>query len=287
MRLPFALFVPLATFAVQTALAAPVDPTLAPLRNAPTFSQELATAYGAFSSPFAESAPEATEAFRAKGAAAGAGAPVPPIDPSATGSDDADAVADLAVGHAALLQVLNGGAAVYMPLSAANAQVKYDCWATAVEADAMAAGATCRTFFFNEMGRIRDQLGLRDDSRMKGVVLFDFGSDRLNEWADPVIDTIFEVIAAGRPEAVVVVGRTDTVGSTQTNVALSERRALTVERALEARGLAPDLVRYELLPLGQDSPVVETGDEVPLVFNRQVAVWAGTEADVEAALGAR
>ncbi len=281
---------------LSTALAAPalaqssptgtqhVDPTLAPLRAARTFTEELAIAYESFASPFAERAPEASAAFQAKAEQARGGVAFAPIDPASLEIDDADAAAALLAGHATLLQVLNGGAAVYLPDAAANAQNKYDCWATALGAGAMAAGATCQSFFEAEIGRIRDILGFRDDLRMKGIVLFEFGEAGLNEWSDPVLDSIFAVLAEARPEAVVVVGRTDTVGSTQTNVELSERRAVTIERALEARGGDPEVVRVELIPLGQDAPVVETGDEVRLVWNRQVAVWAGTGAEVDAAL---
>ncbi len=261
-----------------------VDPTLSPLRKARSFTEELAIAYGSFSNPFAERAPEATAEFKAKAEQARNGVAFAPIEPAALEIGDEEASAALAAGHATLLQVLNGGAAVYLPGAAANAQVKYDCWATALGAGATAAGRTCRDFFTAEIDRIRDVLGFRDDLRMKGVVLFEFGEAGLNEWSDPVLDSIHRVLAAAQPEAVVVVGRADTVGSTETNVALSERRAATVERALEDRGMRPEQVRYELIPLGQDAPVVETGDEVRLVYNRQVAVWAGTGAEVDAAL---
>ncbi|MEL6766434.1 MAG: OmpA family protein [Pseudomonadota bacterium] len=266
--------------------ASPIDPTLSPLANAPTFPAELATAYSSFANPFLERAPESAAAFKEKAAAAAAGRAVAPIAPTPDTIEDAEVFAQVAEDHAALLQVLDGGARVYLPINAANAQVKYDCWAAAAALGAMAAGNTCRDFLQSEMARIRETLGFRPAPAMKGVVLFEFGEAGLNRWSDPVLDSVADVLAAERPEAIVVVDRADTVGTTATNAALSERRARTVERALEARGFGEEQVRYALVPLGKDDPVVETGDQVRLVYNRQVAIWAGRAAEVDAALAA-
>lgn len=270
---------------VGNALAAEIgDPTLDTLRLTPSFPEALSSAYDSFSNPFLVSAPEQAEDFKRKAREAAAGVAVPPQDPATLGIADEALAAELQAGHAGLNQVLDGGARVYLPPSAANAQVKFDCWAVATSLGAEGAAGVCSRQFLSEIDRIRGTLGIRPDPRMRGVVLFDFGSAALNEWSKPVLDAIAASLAAERPEAIVAVGRADTVGRAETNEALSKQRAIVVEQALEVRGLDPDVVRFEVLPLGDTSPVVETGDNVRLVYNRQVAIWAGTNSEVDAAL---
>jgi outer membrane protein OmpA-like peptidoglycan-associated protein len=74
-----------------------------------------------------------------------------------------------------------------------------------------------------------------------------------------------------RPGAeIVVIGHTDRVGLLADNDALSIKRAQTMARIFEQRGVARALL--QAVGRGEREPLVATADEVPEPANRRVEV---------------
>ena len=63
-------------------------------------------------------------------------------------------------------------------------------------------------------------------------IFFDFDSSRLNAEAQAVVTQISEAHEKYNPATVVVIGHTDSAGSSDYNIMLSQRRAETVYNAL-------------------------------------------------------
>ncbi|HYD72120.1 MAG TPA: outer membrane beta-barrel protein [Candidatus Binatia bacterium] len=102
------------------------------------------------------------------------------------------------------------------------------------------------------------------------VVYFEWDRSNLNQAA---LETIDSAVARAREcnvGSVVVVGHTDTSGSTQYNVGLSERRAGVVRDALVARGISASSIRTEAR--GENDLARPTNDGVREPLNRRTAV---------------
>jgi OmpA-OmpF porin, OOP family len=102
------------------------------------------------------------------------------------------------------------------------------------------------------------------------VVYFEWDRSNLNAEA---LETIDSAVARARQcnvGTVVVVGHTDTSGSTQYNAGLSERRASVVRDALVARGVAAGSIRTEAR--GETDLARPTNDGVREPLNRRTAV---------------
>ncbi|HET9230484.1 MAG TPA: outer membrane beta-barrel protein [Vitreimonas sp.] len=102
------------------------------------------------------------------------------------------------------------------------------------------------------------------------VVYFEWDRSNLNQAA---LETIDSAVARAREcnvGSVVVVGHTDTSGSTQYNVGLSERRAGVVRDALVARGISAGSIRTEAR--GETDLARATNDGVREPLNRRTAV---------------
>jgi OOP family OmpA-OmpF porin len=102
------------------------------------------------------------------------------------------------------------------------------------------------------------------------VVYFEWDRSNLNQAA---LETIDAAVARARQcnvGGVVVVGHTDTSGSTQYNIGLSERRASVVRDALVARGVAAGSITTQAR--GETDLARATRDGVREPLNRRTAV---------------
>ncbi len=102
------------------------------------------------------------------------------------------------------------------------------------------------------------------------VLNFRFESDELTDEARALVPEILTLVR-GRPVAdVVVVGHTDTMGSTRANFDLGLKRAMMVRNLLAGAGLDP--ARIEASSLGETDLFVKTPDETPEPRNRRVDI---------------
>jgi outer membrane protein OmpA-like peptidoglycan-associated protein len=84
-------------------------------------------------------------------------------------------------------------------------------------------------------------------------VLFDFDKAALRPAAEAALGRVAEIIRQRAPRAVRIVGHTDAIGSDDYNRQLSERRARSVQRWLEAH--APGLPPLQAAGRGESEPV--------------------------------
>jgi OmpA-OmpF porin, OOP family len=103
-----------------------------------------------------------------------------------------------------------------------------------------------------------------------GDVLFDTGQATLKPGADLAINRLATYLSANPQTKVLVEGHTDSRGSADYNLALSERRAQAVATALESRGIPGD--RVQTAGRGKDFPVASNDTAAGRQQNRRVEI---------------
>ncbi len=103
---------------------------------------------------------------------------------------------------------------------------------------------------------------------MPGNVTFGFDSADLRSDFFDVLNSVALVLEEFDQTVLVVDGHTDSTGSRQYNMGLSERRAETVGRYLISQGVKP--VRIATYGYGPDYPVASNDNEVGRAQNRRV-----------------
>jgi outer membrane protein OmpA-like peptidoglycan-associated protein len=102
------------------------------------------------------------------------------------------------------------------------------------------------------------------------TIYFEWDRSNLNQAGVEVIDAAIARARQCNVSGATVVGHTDTSGSADYNVALSDRRASVVRDALVARGLPASLIQSE--SRGETDLAVPTRDGVREPNNRRTAV---------------
>lgn len=102
------------------------------------------------------------------------------------------------------------------------------------------------------------------------TVFFDWDKYDIRPDAASVIQEAAEYARSGNAARIVVIGHTDTSGSAEYNMGLSERRAGAVSQALQTHGVAAQVIGMEWF--GETQPAVDTGDGVREQANRRAYV---------------
>lgn len=103
---------------------------------------------------------------------------------------------------------------------------------------------------------------------MPSNVTFAFGSSDLDPQFFAVLDSVAKVLNKYNKTLVEVAGHTDSVGSAESNLILSERRANTVAEYLVSRGVNRD--RTMVVGAGEEYPVASNGTAEGRALNRRV-----------------
>ena len=98
-------------------------------------------------------------------------------------------------------------------------------------------------------------------------VYFDYDSSELLPDARTTLDAKVPLLTANAGIRVRVGGHTDNRGSDEYNVALGQRRAASVKRYLEARGI--DGARIDIVSYGEERPAVQEENENAWAQNRR------------------
>jgi len=88
------------------------------------------------------------------------------------------------------------------------------------------------------------------------VLYFDLGSAEVRPPDMAVLDQASRLYRDGKPIVMVITGSTDAVGTAESNLRLSQRRAEAVLHGLVARGIPPE--RFQILAKGMTEPAVPT-----------------------------
>lgn len=99
------------------------------------------------------------------------------------------------------------------------------------------------------------------------VVYFDFDSFALREDARPVVEAHAQVLMANRAQKLLIEGHTDERGGREYNLALGQKRADAVVRALVLLGAMPD--QLEAVSFGEERPTMPGSDEGAWAQNRR------------------
>jgi outer membrane protein OmpA-like peptidoglycan-associated protein len=105
---------------------------------------------------------------------------------------------------------------------------------------------------------------------MPGNVTFALNSAQLNPQFDPVLDKVAATLVEYNQTMIQVAGHTDSTGSREYNMKLSEQRAMTVKNYLAGRGVPAN--RMVTVGAGPDYPVASNDTPEGRAENRRVEI---------------
>lgn len=221
----------------------------------------------------------------AKGSAAAAGNSVEPWVASNYNVSTLD-VPEFDKARGRLMAALNNGGRTQSAEACAKAQVYYDGWVEQAHDNDWGNGmfgpvqpnymAAERTAFYDilpicEGGRapMAPMVDADDDAVISNfTVYFGFNASSLTSAATAILEEIASFAGELVNPKVVVRGHTDSSGSSAYNLALSERRTLSVANALKALGMGNVTGSWA----GENEPAVPTADNIREPLNRRVQV---------------
>ena len=110
--------------------------------------------------------------------------------------------------------------------------------------------------------------GSADTTGADRIVYFDFDSYTVRDDARRVIDLNAKVLAGNRAKRMAAEGHTDERGGREYNLALGQKRAEAVVRALVVSGAADN--QLEAVSFGKERPAATGSDEAAYAKNRRV-----------------
>ena len=103
-----------------------------------------------------------------------------------------------------------------------------------------------------------------------GDVLFANGQSNLNASANNDLDKLFDFLSNNQESRLAIEGHTDNVGSSQSNLALSQSRAFAVSTYLQGRGISNK--RLTVQGMGETAPIADNNSASGRQLNRRVEV---------------
>lgn len=108
------------------------------------------------------------------------------------------------------------------------------------------------------------------DANLAKIVYFDFDSFVVKDEYRPLIESYAKALDANRAMHVVVEGHTDERGGSEYNLALGQKRAEAVTKALALLGAKASQV--EAVSFGKERPAVQGNDEAAWAKNRRAEI---------------
>lgn len=102
------------------------------------------------------------------------------------------------------------------------------------------------------------------------IVYFDYDSFLVKPEYTGVIDAHVKFLANRKMQKITVEGHTDAAGGREYNLALGQKRAEAVRRAMALSGLAD--VQIEAVSFGKEKPAALGGDETSMAKNRRAEI---------------
>lgn len=222
-----------------------------------------------------------SQLFAEKGLAAARGVVVLPESPANWRISRGPGPAALEDDRLRLLAALDAGGRDRAPTAAARAQSGYDCWLEQLEEGWQTDDIeTCRKKFQDNLVQLQAAPAAAPVAAMPAAVppatgegfqvYFDFGSVAVGSLGMSIVEEAAAQAKRAGVRRIVVTGHADSVGSAQSNLVVSARRAEAVKRALVAYGV--DAGRIDTLAMGETEPMVRTPDETREAHNRRVVI---------------
>lgn len=255
---------------------APSDPNAGKVATKyPALNAQLAPRYAALSATEAESGDTADAAhYQAKSSDAAAGFQVLP-DTTASRTLDAGKVSELSEARVRLMQKYAEGYADSQPADLADAQTRYDCWMEEQEEGWQLLHIfRCRDGFETAMAKMKPAPAPAPAPKVaakmadaKQTIYFRFDQANLTNLSKGRLQSVIGLLGKRKAGKISVTAHTDTKGSDQYNLALSNQRARQVVEFLVSNGVAASAITAR--GVGESAPVVKTGDGVKNAKNRR------------------
>lgn len=146
--------------------------------------------------------------------------------------------------------------------------------AATAQADAAAAQAQAAALQ-QELAELQAKQTDRGMLVTLGDVLFEFGRAEIKPTAQNAIGKLANYLKQHPDRRVLIEGFTDSVGSDQANLTLSQRRSQAVADALRAQGV--DAARVDTRGYGEAYPVASNGSTADRALNRRVEVYISND----------
>jgi peptidoglycan-associated lipoprotein len=170
-----------------------------------------------------------------------------------------------------LMKILITVTMVFALSACSDQPVKDDTSATVDDQSGDAGGTGVSTAGVDRLGEINgiaiDQDGSPDYVR---TVYFEYDSSEVRSEFIPLINAHGRLLASDSSRRVVLEGHADERGSREYNIALGERRAISVRRLLLGSGASSSQIR--VLSYGEERPVMLGHDESSWSKNRRVEI---------------
>jgi OOP family OmpA-OmpF porin len=111
---------------------------------------------------------------------------------------------------------------------------------------------------------------MADKISIKAEALFDFDKAIVKPEGKKLLDQVVAQSAAIRLETIIAVGHTDSIGTVDYNIKLSQRRAAAVKAYLVSKGIDPNRITTE--GKGKSNPVADNKTAAGRAKNRRVDV---------------
>ncbi|MGA7105792.1 MAG: OmpA family protein [Candidatus Deferrimicrobiaceae bacterium] len=142
--------------------------------------------------------------------------------------------------------------------------------AAQMEAEAAAKAKADADKLMKELADLKAKQTERGIVLTIGEVLFAFGKADLSSKADRNVDKLAKFLKKYPNRNVLIEGHTDSIGSEEYNLDLSQRRAESVKEKLVGDGVGPD--RITTVGYGKKYPAVSNDTEANRALNRRVEV---------------
>lgn len=142
--------------------------------------------------------------------------------------------------------------------------------AAQMEAEAAAKAKADADKLMKELSELKAKQTERGIVLTIGEVLFAFGKADLSSKADRNVDKLADFLKKYPNRNVLIEGHTDSIGSEEYNLDLSQRRAESVKEKLVGDGVGPD--RITTVGYGKKYPAVSNDTEANRALNRRVEV---------------
>jgi len=221
--------------------------------------------------------------FRDKAEAAGSGEVVLPEDPNMWNVEDEAMLAELNAERPRLMAALDDGGRSERPDLAALAQTKYDCWVEEAEEGPEHFGPVaahqpremgkCRAEYLTAMEEllfVEEVVMMEEAMATEFIVYFGWDVAELSPLAQSFLNDVAAEAMIQNPSKIGVSGYTDTSGSAEYNIRLSERRAENVAGYLAGQGVSSGVM--DIRWFGENDLMVPTADNVREPNNRRVEI---------------
>lgn len=128
------------------------------------------------------------------------------------------------------------------------------------------------TMGLGDNGQTIGGYGTSDAYRLKGganqIYFFDFDQSNIHDKYVPSVNAQANYVLSHSSAKILLTGNTDERGSSEYNIALSNRRALAVANVMKAQGVSAG--KYRVVSYGSEKPIAQGHDERSWALNRNV-----------------